>query len=63
MRAHAEDVTGRSDGHRSKHRHRNGMTFRSSTGEVGVPDAEEFSQQKVLERIVWPALMEKYGKD
>lgn len=39
------------------------MTARQQRLLQRAADAEDVSQQKILERTVWPSLMEKYGED
>ncbi|GAA1495394.1 hypothetical protein [Paeniglutamicibacter kerguelensis] len=50
---------------RNKEKKTTGLNFRTSTSQMNLlraaAELEEISQQKLLERIVWPILEERYG--
>lgn len=50
---------------RNKEKKTTGLNFRTSASQMALlraaAELEEISQQKLLERIVWPILEERYG--
>lgn len=50
---------------RNKEKKATGLNFRTSESQMALlraaAEIEDISQQKVLERIVWPILEERYG--